>query len=248
MNLLWVLGVSVLASVGAVGAAALFLLLPERVRRSLMPMLISFATGTLLASALLELLPHAIAEAGTEASLQALLGGLVLFYLLERLLRWRHCHELGHCDVHQSAGVLILIGDGLHNFVDGVTIAAGFLVSVPVGIATGLAIVSHEIPQEVGDFGILLESGFTRKRALLLNLLSSATVFPGALAGLLALDSFAVATPYVLAMSAAGFLYIGLADLVPGLHGRLGPAIGLTQFLIMLLGIVTIIVLQGHHR
>lgn len=141
-----------------------------------------------------------------------------------------------------------MIGDGLHNFVDGVTIAAGFLVSVPVDIATGLAIVSHEIPQEVGDFGILLESGFTRKRALLLNVLSSTTVFPGALVGLLALDSFAVATPYALAMSAAGFLYIGLADLVPGLHGGdWGPRIGLTQFLTMLLGIVTILVLQGHH-
>jgi zinc and cadmium transporter len=129
---------------GAVGAAALFLLLPERMRRSLLPMLISFATGTLLASALLELLPHAIAEAGAETSLQALLGRLVLFYLSERLLRWRHYHELGHCDVHQSAGALILIGDRLHNFVDGITITAGFLVSVPVGIATSLAIVSGE--------------------------------------------------------------------------------------------------------
>lgn len=247
MAAFWAVCVGLLASAGAVGVAAWFLVLPERGREWLLPLLISFATGTLLASALLELFPHAIEKAGAELSLQAFLVGLMIFFLLERLLRWRHCHERGHCEAHSSAGILILLGDALHNFMDGITLAAAFLVSIPVGVATGLAIISHEIPQEVGDLGILLESGFNRTQAFTWNLLSSIAVFPGILVGFVALDWFATAAPFVLAVSAAGFLYIGLADLVPGLHGRLGPAIGVTQFLVMLLGIATIMLLHGHH-
>jgi zinc and cadmium transporter len=213
----------------------------------LQPYLVSFATGTLLATALLELLPHAIEHIGAVPSLSLVLGGLVLFFILERLMIWRHCHVIGHCETHRTAGLLILIGDTLHNFVDGIVLAAAFLSSIPLGIATGLAVIAHEIPQEVGDFAILIESGFSKKRAFIWNMLSGSATIPGALVTLVALDVLQPATPYVLSLSAAGFLYIGLADLIPGLHERLRPGIGAAQFLFILLGIATILLLHGGH-
>ena len=245
--ILWVLLFSLLSSVGAVGAAALLLLAPDRTRQWLQPYLASFATGTLLTSALLELLPHAIDQLGVVPSLSVVLGGLVLFFILERVMRWRHCHVVGHCETHQTSGHLILIGDTLHNFVDGIVLAAAFLSSIPLGMATGLAIIAHEVPQEVGDFAILIEGGFSKKRAFIWNMLSGSATIPGALLSLVALDSIEPATPYVLALSAAGFLYIGLADLLPGLHERLRPGIGLAQFLFLMLGIATILLLHGGH-
>lgn len=244
---LWILLFSLLSSVGAVGAAALLLLAPDRTREALQPYLVSFATGTLLASALLELLPHAIDHLGVVPSLSVVLGGLVLFFILERLMIWRHCHVIGHCETHRTSGHLILIGDTLHNFVDGIVLAAAFLSSIPLGIATGLAIIAHEVPQEVGDFAILIESGFSKKRAFIWNMLSGSATIAGALVTLVALDFLQPATPYVLSLSAAGFLYVGLADLIPGLHERLRPGIGIAQFLFIMLGIATILLLQGSH-
>lgn len=243
----WVLLFSLLSSVGAVGAAALLLLAPDRTREILQPYLVSFATGTLLASALVELLPHAIEQVGTGPSLALVLAGLVLFFILERLMIWRHCHVIGHCEAHRATGSLILIGDTLHNFVDGIVLAAAFFSSIPLGIATGLAIIAHEVPQEVGDFSILIESGFSKKRAFIWNMLSGSATIPGALISLVALDAIQPATPYVLSLSAAGFLYIGLADLIPGLHERRRPGIGAAQFLFILLGIATILLLHGGH-
>lgn len=242
---LWILLFSLLSSVGAVGAAALLLLAPDRTRQWLQPYLVSFATGTLLTSALVELLPHAIEHLGVVPSLSLVLGGLVLFFILERLMIWRHCHVIGHCETHRTAGHLILIGDTLHNFVDGIVLAAAFLSSLPLGIATGLAIIAHEVPQEVGDFAILIESGFSKKRAFIWNMLSGSATIPGALISLVALESIQPATPYVLSLSAAGFLYIGLADLIPGLQERLRPGIGAAQFLFIILGIATILLFHG---
>jgi zinc and cadmium transporter len=241
----WVLLFSLLSSVGAVGAAALLLLAPDRTRETLQPYLVSFATGTLLASALLELLPHAIEHLDVVPSLSVVLGGLVLFFILERLMIWRHCHVIGHCETHRTAGHLILIGDTIHNFVDGIVLAAAFLSSIPLGMATGLAIIAHEVPQEVGDFAILIESGFSKKRALIWNMLSGSATIPGALISLVALESIQPATPYILSLSAAGFLYIGLADLIPGLHERRRPGFGAAQFLFIILGIVTILLLHS---
>lgn len=243
--LFWILLFSLLSSVGAVGAAALLLLSPDRTRQWLQPYLVSFATGTLLTSALVELLPHAIEQVGVMLSLSLVLGGLVLFFILERLMIWRHCHVIGHCETHRTAGHLILIGDTLHNFVDGIVLAAAFLSSIPLGIATGFAIIAHEVPQEVGDFAILIESGFSKKRAFIWNMLSGSSTIPGALISLVALESIQPATPYVLSLSAAGFLYIGLADLIPGLHERLRPGIGAAQFLFIILGIITILIFHG---
>lgn len=239
----WILGFALLGSVGAVAAAATFLLFPKPTRVRLVPFLVSYATGTLLAAALLGLLPRAIEVGGLRSSLGGVLAGLILFFVLERFLIWRHCHQGGTCDVHGMAGPLILVGDALHNFVDGAVIAAAFLSSVPLGITTGIAVLAHELPQEVGDFSILLDSGMTRLRALQWNLLSGATTIPGALLAYLALGQSQEIIPVVLALSAASFLYIGLADLVPGLHRRIGAETGTGQFFLILAGIGTILML-----
>jgi len=147
----WIFGFSLLASAGAICLTGSFLLLRPGIRQRLVPHLISYAIGTLLGAAFLGLLPHALADIPASNVFAVFLAGIVVFIVLERLMLWRHCHE-AHCEVHSGSGVLILIGDGVHNFVDGILIAATFLTSVPLGIATSLAIVSHEVPQEVGDF------------------------------------------------------------------------------------------------
>lgn len=146
--------------------------------------------------------------------------------------------------MHGTAGYLLLAGDALHNFVDGAVIAAAFMSSVPLGVATGIAVIAHELPQEVGDFAILLESGFTRMRALKWNLISGSTTIPGALLAYAGLQMIPQLMATLLALSAASFLYIGLADLVPGLHRRIGAETGLGQLLLILAGVGTILLLQ----
>jgi zinc and cadmium transporter len=208
---------------------------------------VSYATGTLLGSALLGLLPQAIEQGGVQTSLGSALVGLIVFFSLERFMIWRHCHQVGGCEVHGTAGYLILVGDAFHNFVDGIVISAAFLSSIPLGIATGIAVIAHELPQEVGDFAVLLDNGFSRRRALKWNLISSSTTIPGALLGYLALEESSRLMGPILALSAASFLYIGLADLIPGLHRRIGSEAGIAQFLLLLAGVGTIVVLNLHH-
>jgi zinc and cadmium transporter len=171
--------------------------------------------------------------------LVVVLAGLVAFFVLEKLVIWRHCHDAA-CEVHGQAAPLILIGDAFHKFVDGVVIAAAFLVSVPLGITAAIAVILHEVPQEVGDFAILLDSGYTRVRALLLNTLSSLTTVAGALLAWLWLERTSAVIPYVLAVSAASFVYIALADLVPGLHKRSSFMDSVLQTVLLVLGIATI--------
>ena len=222
----------------------MFLLFPESIRARLVPFLVSYATGTLLGASLLGLLPRAIEQGGLMPSLGAVLAGLVGFFVLERLLIWRHCHSEGVCEVHGVTGQLILVGDALHNFVDGAVIAAAFMSSVPLGIATGIAVIAHELPQEVGDFAILLDNGFTRLRALKWNLISGSTTIPGALLAYVGLQQLPHFYATILALSAASFLYIGLADLIPGLHRRIGAETGLGQLFLILAGVGTILMVR----
>jgi zinc and cadmium transporter len=238
---------AVLGSVGAILGAALLLAFPEAVRRQLLPGLLAYATGTLLGAAFLGMLPNALEQAPALAVNATVLAGLIAFFVLEKLVLWRHCHD-GDCDVHgHVGGRLILIGDAFHNFVDGVVIAAAFLVSPALGIATALAVIAHEIPQELGDFAILLASGLGKARAFVYNLLSSLATLPGVVAGWFWLDKMREAIPFVIAVSAASFIYIAVADLVPGLHKQTGVKAMLKQFLLLLAGIATIAFFRFGH-
>lgn len=233
-------------------AASAFLLAPESLRVRVLPHLVSFATGALLSAALLGLLPHAIEGAGLAQTHQiglTLLCGLLVFFVLEKLVLWRHCHQdicEGHVphDHHRDAASasLILIGDGFHNLLDGVLIAAAFMTDVHLGIVTAIAVTAHEIPQEVGDLAILLHSGMTRTRALTLNLLTSLTSVLGAIAAYFLLADVTRLLPFALAVAASSFLYIAVADLIPGLHRRVDPGSGAKQFVFIVLGVLVIYV------
>jgi zinc and cadmium transporter len=237
--LLWIIGFSILGSVGAVAGAALFLFFPEGIRKVLVPCLISYATGTLLGAAFLGMIPAGLKQAPASTVMATVLAGMVMFFVLEKLVIWRHCHDSA-CELHGRAAPLILIGDAFHNFVDGVAIAAAFSTSIPLGIATALAVIAHEVPQEVGDFAILLDSGYSRAEALVFNGLSSITTLPGALIAYFWLGETREAVPYILAISAASFIYIATADLIPSLHRQAAPAASLRQLVLLLAGIGTI--------
>ena len=246
MLLTWIILFSVLGSVGAIAGAALLLFFQEGTRKTLLPCLLSYAIGTLLGAAFLGMIPHALQQATPIAISGTVLVGIVLFFVLEKIVIWRHCHDT-ECEVHSSAGPLILIGDAFHNFVDGFVIAAAFLTSVPLGVAASLAVIAHEIPQEVGDFAILLENGYSKTRALILNSLSSLTTLPGAVIAYFYLGATREAVPFILALSAASFIYIAVADLVPSLHRQAGLKAALMQFVLILAGIGTIAIFQLVH-
>lgn len=248
--LTWIILFSLLGSILSVLAAALFLLLPAVQRDRWVPYLVSFAVGALLGAAFLALIPHALtANGGIEPHRLglAVLLGVLGFFVLEKMVLWRHCHS-DHCEVHApaehqdspAAGVLVLIGDAVHNTVDGVLIAAAFLTDFELGVVTALAVAAHEIPQELGDFAILLHSGFSRVRALVMNLLVGATTLIGAVGAYYSLAGMLHIVPYVLAVAAASFIYIAVADLIPGLHRRPQFAATLQQIGLIGAGIVLI--------
>ncbi|MBI2072301.1 MAG: ZIP family metal transporter [Gemmatimonadetes bacterium] len=244
MLLAWIIGFSVLGSIGAVAGVSLLLLFPGAIRRVLVPCLLSYATGTLLGAAFLGMIPASLRHADPTTVMATVLTGMVLFFVLEKLVIWRHCHA-ADCDVHARAAPLILFGDAFHNLVDGIVIASAFLASVPLGIAAALAVIAHEIPQEVGDFAILLDGGYGPRRAVLLNALSASTTLPGAVAAYFWLGQTTGAVPYILGLSAASFIYIAAAeDLIPGLHRQVAPAASVRQLALLLAGIGSIALLR----
>lgn len=237
--LIWIIGFALLGSLGAIGAAALFLLFPEDVRRFMVPSLVSYATGTLLGAAFLGMIPAALGRAPATTVMPVVLAGIVMFFVLEKLVLWRHSHDDPE-EARGSAGPLILFGDSLHNFVDGVIIAVAFMTSIPLGIATALAVIAHEIPQEVGEFAILLDAGYSRSRALMLNAFSASMTLPGGILAWFWLTGTQEAVPYVLGLSAASFIYIATADLIPSLHKQQTAAASARQFMLLITGIATI--------
>lgn len=219
-------------------AAGLFLVFKPGERA--LPPMVSFAAGALLGAAFLALLPHAL-EGGADAHKLhgAVFGGLLLFFVLEKMVLWRHAHGDGLVEerAHRgAAGALILIGDGIHNFVDGVLIASAFMVDFHLGVVTSLAVAAHEIPQELGDFAILLHSGFSAKRALWYNLLASLMTMVGGVVGYFSLNAVGSAVPYVLAVAAASFIYIAVADIIPHLHRRTDLRTSLQQLALIMAG------------
>jgi zinc and cadmium transporter len=247
MTLVWITAATVAGGVLSVLAAAAFAL---STRISWIPILISYAVGTLLGAVFLELLPKAFQRSDSMESMAlTILGGILLFFVLEKLVLWRHCH-VEQCEAHDPpvaahhdhgrSGMMIMIGDTFHNFVDGVLIAAAFLASNELGIVTAVAIIAHEIPQEVGDFLILLHSGYSKARALLLNVLSSAAMVLGGALGYLGLQHVQHWIPSLLGLAAASMLYVSVADLIPGLHKRPELQATLQQVVLIVLGVATI--------
>lgn len=215
--------------------------------------LISYAIGALLGAAFLEILPHAFEHGDPRRMAATVLFGIMVFFVLEKLVLWRHCHH-DHCEAHDAqapahdhgrSGLLILVGDTFHNFVDGILIAAAFLQSTELGIVTALAIIAHEIPQEVGDYLILLHSGYSRMKALAFNLLSSLATLVGALLAYFALSGMEEWIPTLLGLAAASMIYVAVADLIPGLHKRTDLKATIQQVLLISLGIASIAVVQA---
>jgi len=243
-----------LGSLGALIPACLVLFIPDGWRNRAMPYLLSYATGTMLATAIIGLIPEALEHISILEVGVSLLAGLVLFFVLEWTVIWRHAHEdesghephaSGHDHGHahgiaKKTGMLVLIGDGVHNMADGIAIGAACVASPGLGLVTTLAVLGHEVPQELSDFTILLSSGFSRWRAFFWNTLSGLGTLVGVVVAFGGLGYAEAIVPYALSVAAASFLYIGLADLVPGLHGRVGAAKGLWQFAMMIAGMVTI--------
>lgn len=241
-----------LGSLGALLPAAVVLFIPDGWRHRVMPYLPSYATGTMLATAIIGLIPEALEHIPIYEVGLSIPAGLVLFFVLEWTVIWRHSHgDLpedrhhihGHVHangVEKKTGMLILVGDGVHNMADGIAIGAACVVSPGLGLVTTLAVLGHEVPQELSDFTILLSSGFSRWKAFFLNMLSGMGTLVGVVAAYGGLGYAEAIVPYALSVAAASFLYIGLADLVPGLHGRMGAAKGVWQFAMMIAGMVTI--------
>ena len=263
----WIIAFTVLGGALSVLAAGAFLLLPEGVRARMLSPMVSFAIGALLGAAFLAILPHAFEVPGVNAHTVTLtvLCGILVFFLLEKMVIWRHCHTQD-CDVHggtsvagdrtsrateahvpdldqarqAASGNLILIGDGIHNMVDGVLIAAAFLTDVHLGVVTSIAVIAHEIPQELGDFAILLHSGFSRGKALAYNMLTSLTTVIGGVVAYFSLSLANAVVPYVLAIAASSFIYIAVADLIPGLHKRPELSATVQQIVLIALGVTVI--------
>jgi len=212
----------------------LFIALREETLNKILNFLVSFACGALLGGAFLHLLPESVENLGEKSFIFVIVAFLV-FFILEKIFRWRHCH-LGQCSTHSFA-YLNLLGDGLHNFVDGAVIAAAFLTNISLGITTTLAVIFHEIPQEIGDFSILLYGGIERKKALLFNFASAITAVLGALSVYFFGGKISGLIPFLLPFAAGGFIYIAATDIIPELHKKENLKQSILEFFLILLGI-----------
>jgi zinc and cadmium transporter len=236
------LGLSLLGGLGGLLVASSVLLFKDSARAKLVPWLVSYAVGALLGVSMLALLPEALEQLPSSHVFATLLAGILLFFVLEKLVLWRHCHT-HDCEVHDGSVLPVLVGDAFHNFVDGAVIATAVMTSVPLGVSTALAITAHEIPQEVGDFAILLHAGYSRKKALLLNVLSALSSALGAIVAWLTFDWMPQLQAYFLALAAASFLYVAMADLIPGLHRGRTDASSMRQILLIGAGVLTMLIL-----
>jgi zinc and cadmium transporter len=234
-----------LGGILSVSAAALFAL---NARGNYLGGLVSYAIGALLGAVFLDILPEAFHLTTNPAAVSGMvLLGILVFFTLEKVLIWRHCHH-EHCEAHEPhehndhgrSGTMIIVGDTFHNFIDGIIIAAAFLVDTHLGIVTALAIIAHEIPQEVGDFAVLLHSGYSKLRAFQLNLISSFATLIGGVLGYLALQDMQQVVPYLLSLAAASMIYVAVADLIPGLHKRTQMRDTVQQVALILLGVGTV--------
>jgi zinc and cadmium transporter len=233
------LAVSLLSLIGVIS-----LLLKKGFVEKITFYLVSFSVGALLGGALLHLIPEAYEEIQTNFVFILVLIGFLSFFIIEKVLHWRHCHE-EHCKIHKmekvhSFGYLNLFGDGIHNFIDGIIIAAAFITSPIIGLTTSLIIILHELPQELGDFAVLLYAGFSKQKALLFNFLSAIVALFGGILGFFLLNSIESIIPFLLAFAAGGFLYIAASDLMPHIIREKSLEKSFIYLLIVILGILLI--------
>jgi len=248
-ELTWILGSVILVSLlSFVGVFTLSM--KKKSLENFLFVIVSFAAGIMLGAAFLDLLPEAIEKAGVEILPWTLLA-IISFFFIEQFLYWYHCHG-GECDTHKPkkgnqhiapVGLLNIFGDGVHNFIDGMIIAATYLVSIPLGITATIAVILHEIPQEIGDFGILMHAGFTRAKALMFNFLSAITAIVGAMVAFYFANAVEGFLPAMTAFAAGGFIYIASADLLPELHKETKMTKGGIQLFFFVLGIALIWIL-----
>lgn len=225
--------VSLLSFIGVLTLA----IKPEKLKKVTM-LLVGLSAGTLLGGSLLHLMPEAIITQGASSSVWLwLLSGIITFFILEKIICWRHCH-IPTTDEHpHPLGLMNLIGDGLHNFIDGMIIAGSFLINIPLGITTTIAVIAHEIPQEISDFGVLIHSGYSRKKALLFNFFSAAVSIFGAVLFIFFSTYLENIIIYIIPFAAGGFIYIATADIIPELHKETHPMKSLKQLISILVGI-----------
>ena len=239
MNQIWLyslISVFVVSLISLIGVLTLSINV-KKLRKFLIYM-VSFSAGALLGDAFIHLLPEAVEEFGFGLNTSFyVLAGILVFFVSEKIVKWRHCHMHYHDDHVHSFAVMNLIGDGFHNFIDGLIIAASYLVNIPVGIASTLAVAFHEIPQEIGDFGVLLHGGYSKKKALFFNFLTALTAVLGAITALLIGNYFENITLFLIPFAAGGFVYIAGADLIPELHREVKVRKSFLQLLSILLGI-----------
>jgi zinc and cadmium transporter len=235
MTIVWILISTFIVSL--ISLIGIFILtIKDELLQKILFGLIGFSAGALIGGAFLHLLPEALEKTNSTAVFYYLILGIVLFFLLERYLHWRHCHKEGKCDVHAFT-YLNLIGDGFHNFIDGMVIAVSFVTSLKLGVVTTLAVILHEIPQELGDFGVLVYGGFTKEKALLYNFISALTAVLGAIVAFFISDIVAGFANFILPLTAGGFIYIATSDLIPEIHKESDLRRSTSAFLAFLFGI-----------
>ncbi len=244
LELISIITATLIISSGSLVGVLAISINPAILNKFLLP-LVSLSAGTMLGASFLHLLPEGVESLDTHLVFQLALASFIVFFLLERFLRWRHCHDEKHLTRH-TIGYMNLIGDGIHNFIDGLLIAASFAAGDSLGVVAVLAIALHEIPQEIGDFGVLLHSGFTRTKALLANMAVSLTAVLGGVAGYFLSHSTEVFASYLVPVAAGGFIYIAGADLIPELKEGKTSKKTLATILMFLAGIILMMLLSHH--
>ncbi|MFA6587881.1 MAG: ZIP family metal transporter [Patescibacteria group bacterium] len=239
MNKAWIFSIISVLAVSLVSLIGVFTLSMQgnKLKKWILYM-VSFAAGAMLGDAFIHLLPESVKEnSSIETVAFSILTGIVIFFVLEKIIFWRHCHQPTSKNHIHAVGPINLIGDGFHNFIDGIIIGASYLVSIPLGIATTVAVLIHEIPQEIGDFGVLLHAGYTRKQAIGFNFLSASAAMLGTILTLIIGQRAEGLVHFLLPFTIGGFIYISAADLMPELHGEKHTKESFLQLFYFLLGI-----------
>lgn len=242
MSILYIIILATLVNslISLVGIFSLWM--EEKSLKKILILLVALSAGALLSGAFFHLIPESLEKLTPMTTFTYVLTGFIIFFLMEKFLYWHHCHE-GKCDVH-PVSYLILFGDGIHNFIDGIIIAISFIVSIPFGVITTVLIIGHEIPQELGDFGVLVHGGFSKAKALVYNLISQMACVVGGILGYFLSTSIEGIIPFVLPFAAGGFIYISASDLVPELHKEPEIKKSLTSFAFFMVGVLFMLAIK----